>query len=279
MTCELIEKVEAVFTAANALKERCCTGKSPSTPAQCMVPAIFDVYQEVKGLLADADCEKMTESPGAPDPGEIGQCLDPDWLVRCEAWINGITCEPTEGECPRETCYQVTISNAVHRMFGASGGCSYSSSGYSLEWNGQSQQWDLTIGGVLCTTGSTDKTDPRGTYLFGAEGVVVALCDDESNDCPPETCWSVHVEAESGTTFSVVGGNCIYTTLDAIPGNEITLFWSDEDGRWIISMEIEGYVEWTGGPTTKQSPVGFYTKPTPSGFYSYNDLSVTGPCE
>ncbi|MEI6165927.1 MAG: hypothetical protein WCS52_01915 [bacterium] len=92
MPCDLITKIEALYAAYNGLTERCCTSISPLEPDQCAVSSISKAYYAVKQLMAGGSCKSMTESTGAQDPGEIGQCMTGDWLERCEAWINGITC-------------------------------------------------------------------------------------------------------------------------------------------------------------------------------------------
>lgn len=175
MSACIIDQVEACFAAYNDLVAR-CTEESPLVAGQCLVDAVFSVYNNTRRLLATTPKDDATWHEAVTAPGEMGQCLESNWLLQCEAWINGISLiDPTD--CPDATCYGATRSSTEHRMTGTAGTCSYSSDdGYSLAWNATSEQWDLHVDGVLCTSGSTDKGNPAGTYLLGTESIVVAPC-------------------------------------------------------------------------------------------------------
>lgn len=161
--------------------------------------------------------------------------------------------------CPSETCFGYVHGELTGSMWGTSGDCYYvSDTGYALSWNEENQEWILTVGGVACAGVHKDKTNPRGSYAFGAEEIVVGECT-EQEECPSETCF--------GYIHGEITGNMDKVTSCYYKDSNYELYWSEELGEWIL--ETGGEMS-TSANTDKTNPRGLY--------FISGDSIIVGEC-
>jgi hypothetical protein len=222
----------------------------------------------------------MTESTDAPDPGEIGQCVDGDWLERCEAWINGITCKDAPNPDLPSVC-DIDLNSAggiegYDQTFSAQEGTIH----IEFEAYGVPDQLIIsTDTGTLLDTGMMSGHLSRDIAIpIGISSLRIQVIGSSSG-----TAWTLQVSCVEDDGFP--SADCFTGVYDlgsvSFPMNKWAdgdyrgsngyLYWSYENSRWQMGNGYGDGVIYVG-PSTKSNPVGFY----PGGFM--DSYHVTGPC-